>query len=131
MSAAARLADPIGHGQAMSWLLKGLLIGAATAVVGVAIVRTGGLAAVVAMVGGAAALGAGLGEAMSSMSWAPEEVVGTITAPGASNVFTNTLAASRAHLDFATYAKHPGPAIIAEGSDSVFHQRDACSAGRR
>jgi len=31
MPAAARLTDPIGHSPTMSWLLKGLLIGAAIA----------------------------------------------------------------------------------------------------
>lgn len=119
MAAAARLTDPIGHSPTMSWLLKGLLMGAAIAVVGVAIIGTGGLAAV-AIVGGAAAMGAGLGEAMSSMSWAPKEVVGAITAAGASRVFVNSMAAVRAHLDFATCSKHPTPATIATGSGTVY-----------
>ncbi len=119
MAAAARLDDPIGHSPAMSWLLKGLLIGAAIAVVGVAIVGTGGLAAV-AVVGGAAAMGAGLGEAMSSMSWAPKEVVGAIAAIGALKVFTNGRAAARAHLDHAICSKHGDPAIIATGSGTVY-----------
>lgn len=120
MARAARLTDPIGHSPTMSWLLKGLLIGAAIAVAGVAIVGTGGLAAV-AIVGGAAAMGAGLGEMMSTMSWAPKEVSGAITGIGAANVFTNGLPAIRAHLDFAICSKHPQvPALVASGSGTVF-----------
>lgn len=119
MAAAARLTDPIGHSPTMSWLLTGLLVGAAIGVAVAATVATGGLAAV-AIVGGAAAGGAGLMEVFSTMSFAGKEVVGAITAVGAANVFMNGVQAARAHLDFATCAKHPGPAIIAEGSDSVF-----------
>lgn len=119
MAAAARLTDPIGHSPTMSWLLTGLLVGAAIAVTAVAIVGTGGLAAV-AIVGGAAATGAGIGEMASTMSFAGKEVVGAILTPGASNVFANGLKAARAHLDSAGCDKHPAPATIATGSDSVF-----------
>lgn len=120
MSQAARIADPIGHSPTMSWLLKGLLIGAAIAVAGVAIVGTGGLAAV-AIVGGTAAMGAGLGEMLSTMSWAPKEIAGAITGLGALNVFTNGRPAARAHLDFGMCSKHPqAPALIATGSATVF-----------
>jgi hypothetical protein len=107
MPQAARLADPIGHSPTMSWLLKGLLIGAAIALTGVAIVGTGGLAAV-AIVGGAAAMGAGLGEMMSTMSWAPKEVSGSITGIGALNVFTNGRPAARARIDFGICSKQVG-----------------------
>ncbi|WEF34263.1 PAAR domain-containing protein [Pseudoduganella chitinolytica] len=103
----------------MSWLLKGLLIGAAIAVAGVAIVGTGGLAAV-AVVGAGAAMGAGLGEAMSTMSFAPKEVTGAIAMTGSSNVFVNNLAAARAHADMVACSKHPGPIPIATGSGQVF-----------
>ncbi|WUR11020.1 PAAR domain-containing protein [[Empedobacter] haloabium] len=103
----------------MSWLLKGLLIGAAIAVAGVAIVGTGGLAAV-AVVGAGAAMGAGLGEAMSTMSFAGKEVTGAIAATGSPNVFVNTLAAARAHVDMVACSKHPGPIPIATGSGQVF-----------
>lgn len=120
MAKAARIDDTIGHSPTMSWLLKGLLIGAAIALAGVLIVGTGGLAAV-AIVGATAAAGAGIGEVMSTMSWAPKEVVGAITAIGALNVFVNGRAAVRAHLDFATCSKHPSaPAIVATGSGTVF-----------
>ncbi|GGZ02160.1 PAAR domain-containing protein [Pseudoduganella plicata] len=120
MPAAARLTDPIGHSPTMSWLLKGLLIGAAIAVTGVLIAGTGGLAAV-AIVGGAAAMGAGLGEAMSTMSFAPKEVSGAISLIGSTDVFINGLAAARAHVDMVLCSKHPGPPIpIATGSGQVY-----------
>ena len=119
MPAAARLGDPIGHSPTMSWLLKGLLIGAAIAVAGVAIVGTGGLAAV-AVVGAGAAMGAGLGEAMSTMSFAAKEVTGAIAMTGSSNVFVNGIAAARAHVDKVMCAKHPGPIPIATGSGQVY-----------
>lgn len=119
MPAAARLGDPIGHSPTMSWLLKGLLIGAAIAVAGVAIVGTGGLAAV-AVVGAGGAMGAGLGEAMSTMSFAGKEVTGAIATTGSSNVFVNGLRAARAHVDKVACAKHPGPIPIATGSGQVY-----------
>lgn len=119
MPAAARLGDPIGHSPTMSWLLKGLLIGAAIAVAGVAIVGTGGLAAV-AVVGAGAAMGAGLGEAMSTMSFAGKEVTGAIATTGSSNVFVNGLRAARAHVDMVACSKHPGPMPIATGSGQVY-----------
>jgi len=119
MPAAARLGDPIGHSPTMSWLLKGLLVGAAIAVAGVAIVGTGGLAAV-AVVGAGAAMGAGLGEAMSTMSFAGKEVSGAVAAAGSSNVFVNGIRAARAHLDMVACTKHPGPIPIATGSGKVF-----------
>ncbi|AXA90573.1 PAAR domain-containing protein [Massilia sp. YMA4] len=119
MPAAARLTDPIGHSPTMSWLLKGLLIGAAIAVAGVAIVGTGGLAAV-AVVGAGAAMGAGLGEAMSTMSFAAKEVTGAIAMAGSANVFVNNLPAARAHADMVACTKHPGPIPIATGSGQVF-----------
>ncbi|MFP5391685.1 MAG: PAAR domain-containing protein [Gammaproteobacteria bacterium] len=104
----------------MNWLLKGLMAGIAVAAIGVAVVGTGGLAAV-AVVGGAAALGAGLGEAMSAMSWAPKELTGAITATGSANVFTNGLPAARAHVDSVSCSKHGGaPVPIASGSANVF-----------
>lgn len=119
MAAAARLTDPIGHSPTMNWLLAGLLAGAAIGIGAALIFATGGLAAA-AIIGGAAASGAGIMEMASTMSFAPKEVVGAITAAGAVNVFANGLAAARAHLDFATCSKHPAPAIIATGSGKVF-----------
>jgi len=120
MPQAARLADPIGHSPTMNWLLAGLLAGAAIAVAGVAIVGTGGLAAV-AIVGSGAALGAGIGEVISTISWAPKEVCGVITGACSSNVFTNGRPAARVNVDFAICSKHPGaPLPIVNGSDSVF-----------
>ena len=120
MPAAARITDPIGHSPTMNWLLAGLLAGAAIAVVGVAIIGTGGLAAV-AIVGAGAAGGAGLGEAMSTMSWAPKEVTGLIAGICSLNVFTNAMPAARAHLDMIMCSKHPGPPIpIATGSGQVY-----------
>jgi len=119
MAHAARLNDPIGHSPTMSWLLAGLLAAAAIAVAAVAIVGTGGLAAV-AIVGGAAAAGAGLGEVMSTMSWAPKEVVGKIVGACSPTVFINAIAAARAHLDMTECDKHSGSKPIATGSGKVF-----------
>ena len=119
MPNAARLGDPIGHSPTMSWLLTGLLIGAGIAIAAVAIVGTGGLAAA-AIVGGAAAAGAGLGEFLSTMSWAPKDVVGKIIS-GSANVFINGLAAARAHVDKAECSKHPKPPkVLATGSGNVY-----------
>lgn len=72
MAHAARLNDPIGHSPTINWLLGGLIAAAAIAVTAVAVVGTGGLAAA-AIIGGAAAAGGGIGEVMSTMSWAPKE----------------------------------------------------------
>lgn len=119
MPQAARLADPIGHSPSMNWLLAGVVAGAAIAVAGVAIVGTGGLAAA-AIVGGAAAMGGGLGETLSTMSWAPKEVCGTISNTGSNNVFINNRPAARAHVDFTVCGKHSGPPLpIAVGSATV------------
>lgn len=117
--AAARLNDPIGHSPTMSWLLAGVIAAAAIAVTAVAVVGTGGLAAA-AIIGGAAAAGGGIGEVLSTMSWAPKEEVGNITATGSPNVFTNGLRAIRAHLDMAKCDKHTDTEKVATGSGKVF-----------
>ncbi len=128
MAAAARIGDPIGHSPAMKMLMGGLLgglvAGAAIALVGVAIVGTGGLAAV-AIVGAGAALGAtsmaGLGEAASGLSVIPKEVTGAIAGVCSFNVFTNGRPAARSHVDFVACTKHPAPpAPIATGSAQVY-----------
>lgn len=119
IQAAARLNDPIGHSPTMSWLLGGLIAAAAIAVAAVAVVGTGGLAAA-AIIGGAAAAGGGIGEVMSTMSWAPKEEVGNITTTGSPNVFTNSLRAIRAHLDTAKCDKHTDAEKVATGSGKVF-----------
>ena len=120
MPQAARLADPVGHSPTMSYLVKGLLIGAGIALAGVLIVGTGGLAAA-AIIGGMAAAGAGIGEVLSTMSWATKDITGVIAPPCSANVFTNGRPAARAHADTANCAKHmPPPPPIATGSDSVF-----------
>ncbi|WP_194727027.1 PAAR domain-containing protein [Noviherbaspirillum malthae] len=104
----------------MSWLLRGLLIGAAIAVAGVVIAGTGGLAAA-AIIGATAVAGAGLGELLSTMSWAPKEKCGFIFGTCSSNVFTNGIKAARAHLDVAQCSKHSLPhPPIATGSGTVF-----------
>lgn len=117
--AAARLNDPIGHSPTMSWLLAGVIAAAAIAVTAVAVVGTGGLAAA-AIIGGAAAAGGGIGEVLSTMSWAPKEEVGKINATGSPNVFTNGLRAIRAHLDTAKCDKHTDTEKVATGSGKVF-----------
>jgi uncharacterized Zn-binding protein involved in type VI secretion len=103
----------------MNWLVKGLLIGAAIAVAGVVIAGTGGLAGA-AIIAGAAAGGAGIGELMSTMSWAPKEVAGAILGACSANVFTNGRPAARAHLDVVACIKHPATPPIATGSGNVY-----------
>ena len=117
MPHAARKGDPIGHSPAMSWLVKGLLVGAAVGVAAVAVIGTGGLAAA-AIVGGLAAGGAGVGELLSSMSWAPKEVCGMIIT-GSSDIFINNRPAARAHVDRTICSKHSGTPPIATGSATV------------
>lgn len=107
MPNAARLGDPIGHSPSMSWLLRGLLIGIGIGLAAAVVIGTGGLAAA-ALVGGAAAAGAGLGELMSTMSWAPKEAVGQIQS-GSGNVFINGRKAARAHVDITQCGKHRSP----------------------
>ncbi len=120
MAAAARITDPIGHTPAMQGLLAGLVAGVAIAAIGVAVIGTGGLAAV-AIVGAGAAMGAGLGEALSGLSIVPKEVTGAISGVCSRNVFTNSLAAARAHFDLTACDKHPAPpAPIATGSGKVY-----------
>ncbi|MBV9156363.1 MAG: PAAR domain-containing protein [Acidobacteriaceae bacterium] len=103
----------------MSWLVDGLLIGAAVAAAGVLIVGTGGLAAA-AIVGGVAATGAGIGEVLSTMSWAPKDVVGAIVGQCSENVLINKKFAARAHPDLTNCCKHePSQPPIAEGSATV------------
>lgn len=119
MQGAARITDPIEHTSALSGLLTGLLIGAAIAVAAIAIVGTGGLAAV-AIVGAGAAMGAGVGELVGSMSFA-KSVSGAILQSGSSNTNINSLRAARAHVDVVACSKHPNPPKpIATGSSNVF-----------
>lgn len=120
MAQAARVLDPIGHSPTMNWLIRGAVIGAAIGLGAIAIAGTGGLAAV-AIVGGLAAGGAGIGEALSSMSGVAKEVSGMIVGPGSVNVFTNGKPAARAHIDMVMCSKHPpAPLPIATGSSTVF-----------
>jgi len=117
MPNAARKGDPIGHSPATSWLVKGLIAGAAVGVAAVAIVGSGGLAAA-AIVGGLAAGGAGVGELLSGMSWAPKETSGAIIR-GSDDVFINNRPAARAHIDATICSKHSGRPSIATGSATV------------
>jgi uncharacterized Zn-binding protein involved in type VI secretion len=119
--AAARLDDPIEHSSALGGLLAGLAIGAGAVLVGIAIVGTGGLGAVAlcAMVGAGAATGAGIGQLLGSLSFASHGA-GQIKT-GSGNVFINSKAAARAHVDTAMCDQHgPAPQILAQGSDSVY-----------
>jgi uncharacterized Zn-binding protein involved in type VI secretion len=104
----------------MNWLVNGAMAGAAIGLGAVAIIGTGGLAAA-AIVGGLTAGGAGLGEMLSTMSWAPKEVCGVIKGACSGNVFTNGLPAARAHVDVVDCFKHSPPyPPIATGSATVF-----------
>ncbi|GKS08679.1 PAAR domain-containing protein [Pseudomonas syringae pv. theae] len=115
MSAAARLDDPIEHTGSLTGLLAGFAIGAIGAAL---IVGTGGLAAV-AMVGAAAATGAGIGQLIGSMSICSHQTGQIIS--GSSNVDINGKAAARAHVDKARCDDHgPGPNVLAQGSSTVY-----------
>lgn len=114
MSAAARLDDPIEHTGSLTGLLAGLAVGAIGAAL---IVGTGGLAAV-AIVGAAAATGAGIGQLVGSLSFCSHEA-GQIVS-GSGNVHTNGKPAARAHLDKAKCDEHgSAPQIVAQGSSTV------------
>lgn len=115
MSAAARLNDPIEHTGSLTGLLAGFAIGAIGAAL---IVGTGGLAAV-AIVGAAAATGAGIGQLIGSMSFCSHQTGQIIS--GSSNVNINGKAAARAHVDNARCDDHgPGPKVLAQGSSTVY-----------
>jgi uncharacterized Zn-binding protein involved in type VI secretion/predicted nucleotidyltransferase len=117
MQAAAQLNDPIAHTSALTGLIAGAILGA---VIAVAIVGTGGGAAVLigaALAGGAA--GAGLGEYLGSLSFANQKS-GKI-ARGSPDVFANFKPLARADADIGICSKHGStPPQIATGSGSVF-----------
>ncbi|KRB87866.1 PAAR domain-containing protein [Noviherbaspirillum sp. Root189] len=104
----------------MSWLVNGVMAGAAIGLGTIAIAGTGGLAAT-AIVGGLVAGGAGIGEMFSTMSWVPKEVCGVIKGACSGNVFTNGIPAARGHVDVVDCYKHSPPyPPIATGSATVF-----------
>lgn len=122
---AARLTDPVEHSSA----LLGLLVGAAAGLaLGAFTVATGGLGGIVAaaVIGGAVATGAGVGEVVGSLSFVPGITSGAI-ASGSPDTVTNDLLAARATLDIVACGGTPPICIpghqgkpIAQGSDSVF-----------
>ncbi|WP_122710040.1 PAAR domain-containing protein [Pseudomonas viridiflava] len=115
MSGAARLDDPIEHTGSLTGLLAGFAIGAIGAAL---IVGTGGLAAV-AIVGAAAATGAGIGQLIGSLSICNHETGQIVT--GSANVFTNGKPAARAHFDKAKCDEHgSAPQVVAQGSGTVY-----------
>ncbi|KPA13234.1 conserved hypothetical protein, membrane [Candidatus Magnetomorum sp. HK-1] len=122
MPGAARLNDSIGHSPTRSWLTTGLCIGAAigvAVVVGAALtVGTGGLVGA-AIIGGLAAGGAGIGEFLSTLSWAPKEKSGFLLIIPPLNVLINGSFSARAHIDVAICSIH-SQQIIATGSASVY-----------
>lgn len=97
MPVAARVQDPIMHSNALTGLLVGALAGAAF---GVFVVATGGAGLVVgaAIIGGAVATGAGIGEALGSLSISGGTITGLILT-GSGNTSVNSLLAARATLD--------------------------------
>ncbi len=122
---AARLTDPVEHSSALAGLLLGAAAGLA---LGAFTVATGGLGGVVAaaVLGGAVATGAGVGEVLGSLSFVPGITSGAI-ASGSPDVITNDLLAARATLDIVACSGTPPiyipshqPKPIAQGSDSVF-----------
>ncbi len=121
MSAAARQGDAIEHSSAFGGLLSGLAVGAGAALIGIAIVGTGGIgaAALAAMVGAGATTGAGIGQLIGRLSFACRET-GQIVS-GSDNVHINGRPAARAHLDTVQCDDHPGAmGRVAQGSTSVY-----------
>jgi len=113
MSGAARLGDPIAHTHA----LRGLLLGAAVGtLIGISIVGTGGLAAV-AVVGGLASAGAGIGEMIGRFSCCTHNAGRIIE--GSPNVFINGRPAACASLSTIACDKH-GHSLVAQGSSNVY-----------
>lgn len=123
--AAARLGDPVAHSASKGWMIAGLIAGA---VIGAAAVLvTGGAAlTVVAAVAAGAAAGGGLGELLGTMSWAPRHVTGSLIR-GSPNVFINSRAAMRANLSQGVCSDHNGPQVVAQGSSTVFINRQPAS----
>jgi uncharacterized Zn-binding protein involved in type VI secretion len=127
---AARVGDPIAHSNAGLGMALGILAGvAAGAVLVGATIATGGAAlAVVAAVGGAAALtsfGGLKGMAIGGASMGPP--TGAL-AIGSVNVLINTRPATMTAMASALCAKDPGPIPLATGSSTVLI--NACMAGR-
>ena len=129
---AARMGDEIAHGAGILGMIAGAVIGAVVAVAVVAAVTaTGGLAIVIfagAIAGGALAANQIL-KGLKTIFDLPDPTTGVL-ASGSENVFTNSLPAARATLDFAaecsggsfpfiTHPYWPFPVTIAEGSKTV------------
>lgn len=117
---AARLGDSIGHSSAWSGLLTGAVVGVALAATAVAVVGTGGVAAV--FIGaGIAAAGAGGGLAGAYIGeLIPGDVKGTV-ATGSPDTFLGKerRSAVRAGLDIVACADD-GVVRIAQGSATTF-----------
>ncbi len=118
---AARVGDPIAHSNAGLGMLLGALAGvAAGALLVGATIATGGAAlAVVAAVGGAAALtsfGGLSGMYVGAASMGPPTGMLAIGSP---NVFINGRPATMTAMAMAMCSKDPGPIPLATGSSSV------------
>jgi len=114
---AARVGDEVAHTNAMLGLLIGAAVGAALAV---AVVATGGLAAVAAgaMIAGGLAGGALAGEYIGAASMGPPTGAITIGSP---NVMVNGRPAAMTNIALAICAKEYGvPQPIAQGAATVF-----------
>lgn len=114
---AARVGDEVAHSNAMMGLLIGAALGAALAV---AVVATGGLAAVAAgaMIAGGLAGGALAGEYIGGASMGPP--TGSLMI-GSPNVFINGKPATMTNIAMAICAKEYGvPQPIAQGAATVF-----------
>jgi RHS repeat-associated protein len=108
----------IAHSHAFDGLLAGLLVGVAIGLAAVAIVATGGLAAVA--IGAAVAAGGGFaGYAIASAGMKAADITGKI-ATGSPNVFFEKMKVARV-TDFVICSRHltePPPQIL-EGSETV------------
>jgi uncharacterized Zn-binding protein involved in type VI secretion len=123
MQGAARLDDPIAHTSALSGLIGGAIMGAVLALGAVAVLGTGGLAALLLLGVGAAltgaAAGAWVGEFVGSLSFF-NQISGKIAA-GSPDVFVNFKPLARAVADTGKCDKHgTEPPKIATGSGTVF-----------
>src|SRR5438105_899127 len=125
MPQAACLGDEVQHSNALMGLIAGAAIGIA---VGVFIVATGGLGAVAAaaVIGGALATGAGIGEVFGSLSFAGGTITGSLVS-GSGNTWINCKQAARATADKTSclgtpplYLPSHAGKRIATGSGTVF-----------
>jgi RHS repeat-associated protein len=128
--AAARLGDPVAHTAAMGGFEMGGLVGAAVGIAALAfVIGTGGTGAIVIAAAGAVAATGGGALAGMHVGEAYTTTTGAIVS-GSGDVLVNGRHAARAIIDTAACSNHSSPQKIAQGSQSVFIDKNpAARAG--